>query len=85
MRSSTELGASAVAMVDCTVSSASAFAVLSELQRERGGDVRGAPFDGQIGLISPPQRLPIPHAVGGFAGVVHDEHGEAVLSLQSAQ
>jgi hypothetical protein len=31
------------------------------------------------------QRLAGAHASGGFAGVMHDEHGEMVLSLQRAQ
>ena len=31
------------------------------------------------------QRLTCPHAASGFTGVMHDEHGELVLSLQRAQ
>ncbi len=31
------------------------------------------------------QRLAVAHAAGGFAGVMHHEHGELVLSLQGAQ
>ncbi len=31
------------------------------------------------------QRVSGAHAAGGFAGVIHHEHGEAVLSLQGTQ
>ncbi len=38
-------------------------------------------FDGEGAA----QRLAGAHVPGGFSGVMHDEHGEAVLALQGAQ